>query len=160
MINFIREKKQCLFARLCNGVHINLRKILCGISVASQESSCRSQDGARPTGEGGWRGRSLPSPGGQPSQSYSSTAVRARPMRGVPPWLLLLLLFVKEIFIASFPQILFSLLSSLVKYVITRYDNGGVHWPFRLSVKQRSRGWKVKKWGYRWLSSHTTSGRQ
>lgn len=55
MINFIKEKKQYLFARLCNGVHINLRKILCGISAASQELSCRSQeeDGARPTGEGG-----------------------------------------------------------------------------------------------------------
>lgn len=55
MMNFIKEKKQCLFAGLYNGVHINLRKILCGISVASQESGCRSQedDGAQPTGEGG-----------------------------------------------------------------------------------------------------------
>lgn len=44
MINFIKEKKQCLFARLCNGVHINLRKILCGISVASQDSGYRSQE--------------------------------------------------------------------------------------------------------------------
>lgn len=43
MINFIKEKKQCLFAKLCNGVHINLRKILCGISIARQESSYRSQ---------------------------------------------------------------------------------------------------------------------
>lgn len=52
MINFIKKKKQCLSAKLCNGggggegggFRINLCKILCGISIASQESSSRSQE--------------------------------------------------------------------------------------------------------------------
>lgn len=36
MINCIKKKKQCLLAELCNGLHINLREILCGITAASQ----------------------------------------------------------------------------------------------------------------------------
>lgn len=44
MINCIKKKKQCLLAELCNGLHINLREILCGITAASQEFSCRSQE--------------------------------------------------------------------------------------------------------------------
>jgi hypothetical protein len=44
MINSIKEKKQYLLAKLCIRVHINLRKILCGISMASQELSYRSQE--------------------------------------------------------------------------------------------------------------------
>lgn len=36
--------KQCLPVELCIGVLTNLRKILCGLSAARQEWSCRSQD--------------------------------------------------------------------------------------------------------------------
>lgn len=44
VINCIKKKKQCLLAELCNGLHINLREILCGITAASQEFGCRSQE--------------------------------------------------------------------------------------------------------------------
>lgn len=44
MINCIKKKKQCFLAELCNGLHINLREILCGITAASQEFGCRSQE--------------------------------------------------------------------------------------------------------------------
>lgn len=48
MINCIKKKKQCLLAELCNGLHINLREILCGITAASQEFGCRSQEDGSP----------------------------------------------------------------------------------------------------------------
>lgn len=44
VINCIKKKKQCLLAELCNGLHINLREILCGITATSQEFGCRSQE--------------------------------------------------------------------------------------------------------------------
>lgn len=44
VINCVKKKKQCLLAELCNGLHINLREILCGITAASQEFGGRSQE--------------------------------------------------------------------------------------------------------------------
>jgi len=52
MINCIKKKQQCLLAELCNGLHINLREILCGITAASQEFGCRSQ-----AEDGSWANR-------------------------------------------------------------------------------------------------------
>lgn len=43
MINSRKETEQRLLVELCTGILVNLRKILCGLSVASQELSCRSQ---------------------------------------------------------------------------------------------------------------------
>lgn len=79
MINCIKKKKQCLLAELCNGLYINLREILCGITVASQEFSCRSQeeDGSPANRRSGrWSGSCLPRPGGEPNHSYSSIVMR------------------------------------------------------------------------------------
>lgn len=79
VINCIKKKKQCLLAELCNGLHINLREILCGISAASQEFGCRSQeeDGSPANRRSRrWSGLCLPRPGGQPNHSYSSIVMR------------------------------------------------------------------------------------
>ena len=43
MINSHKEMKQLLLVELCIGILMNLCKILCGLSVVSQELSCRSQ---------------------------------------------------------------------------------------------------------------------
>lgn len=79
VINCIKKKKQCLLAELCNGLHINLREILCGITAASQEFGCRSQeeDGSPANRRSRrWSGSCLPRPGGQPNHSYSSIVMR------------------------------------------------------------------------------------
>lgn len=79
MINCIKKKKQCLLAKLCNRLHINLREILCGISAASQEFSCRSQvkNGSLANRRSRrWSGSHLPSLGGEPNHSYSSIVMR------------------------------------------------------------------------------------
>lgn len=77
MINSHKEMKQCLLVELCIGILTNLRKILCGLSVASQELSCSSQDeggssanrrrgrcrgGACQAGRGDWSYRSAGEP--------------------------------------------------------------------------------------------------
>lgn len=79
MINCIKKKKQCLLAELCNGLHINLREILCGITAASQEFGCRSQeeDGSKANRRSRrWSGLCLPRPGDEPNHSYSSIVMR------------------------------------------------------------------------------------
>lgn len=159
MINFIKKKKQCLSAKLCNGggegggFRINLCKILCGISIASQESSSRSQeeDGSSANRRSRrWCGWSSPSQGGQPNPSYSSKERRRErlaPLR-VLSLLLLLLLFIQYFSTSSFSHIAFSPLSSLVEYMITKEGSREVHRLFRFSLAELV--WAEILWVGRW----------
>lgn len=52
MINSRKETKQSLLIELCIGILMNLSKILCGLGVASQELSCKSQDEGRKPANG------------------------------------------------------------------------------------------------------------
>lgn len=83
-----RNSVSLLIFVMGEGGCINLHKILCGISVASQELSSRSQEENRSSANrrsGIWSGWSSPSQGGQPNLSYSNIerSERMAHMKGV-----------------------------------------------------------------------------
>lgn len=78
----------------------------------------------------------LPSQGGQPNQSYSSIEMRRESpahQRGVII-IIIIAVVCKLNFHHLFSSIIFSLLSNLVKYMITKDDNREAHLHFRFSL--------------------------